>query len=158
VGVIGDVAGEVASMKGVVAAEASPPLRRHRHGRSDQRLDEPGRLIIQRIQSVAGVSRTLTCPCIHEMVSTTPLGAGRPGDREEESRRLVRLTEGVDVRMPERGDRLLSHRSGGRVRVRLPNELTDGECPQAKVELLGQGNLSGTWPRRGRTSRSRWCG
>jgi DNA-binding Lrp family transcriptional regulator len=28
-------------------------------------LDELGRLVIQRIQSVAGVSRTLTCPVLH---------------------------------------------------------------------------------------------
>jgi DNA-binding Lrp family transcriptional regulator len=29
-------------------------------------LDDLGKLVIQRIQSVAGVSRTLTCPVLHE--------------------------------------------------------------------------------------------
>jgi DNA-binding Lrp family transcriptional regulator len=66
VGVIGDVAGEIAGIKGVVAAEAVT-------GPSDviakaeaNSLDELGGLVIQRIQLVAGVSRTLTCPVLHE--------------------------------------------------------------------------------------------
>jgi hypothetical protein len=64
-GVIGDVAGEIAPIKG------------HGGGRGGHRpydliakaeatsLDELGRLVIQRIQSAKGVSRTLTCPVLH---------------------------------------------------------------------------------------------
>jgi DNA-binding Lrp family transcriptional regulator len=66
VGVIGDVAGDIASIKGVRSAEAvTGPYDVIARAEANS-LDELGRLVIQRIQSVAGVSRTLTCPVLHE--------------------------------------------------------------------------------------------
>ena len=66
VGVIGDVAGEIAGIKGVMAAEAvTGPYDVIAKAEANS-LDELGRLVIQRIQSVSGVSRTLTCPVLHE--------------------------------------------------------------------------------------------
>ncbi|MGH2737361.1 MAG: Lrp/AsnC ligand binding domain-containing protein [Actinomycetota bacterium] len=66
VGVIGDVAGEIAAIKGVLSAEAiTGPYDVIARAEAPS-LDDLGRLVIQRIQSVAGVSRTLTCPVLHE--------------------------------------------------------------------------------------------
>jgi DNA-binding Lrp family transcriptional regulator len=66
VGVIGDVAGEIAGIKGVLSADAvTGPYDVIARAEATS-LDELGRLVIQRIQSVAGVSRTLTCPVLHE--------------------------------------------------------------------------------------------
>jgi DNA-binding Lrp family transcriptional regulator len=66
VGVIGDVAGEIAAIKGVVSAEAiTGPYDVIARAEAPS-LDDLGKLVIQRIQSVAGVSRTLTCPVLHE--------------------------------------------------------------------------------------------
>jgi DNA-binding Lrp family transcriptional regulator len=66
VGVIGDVAGEIAAIKGVQSADAvTGPYDVIARAEATS-LDELGRLVIQRIQSVAGVSRTLTCPVLHE--------------------------------------------------------------------------------------------
>jgi DNA-binding Lrp family transcriptional regulator len=66
VGVSGDVAGEIASVKGVVAAEAvTGPYDVIARAEANS-LDELGSLVIQRIQSVEGVTRTLTCPVLHE--------------------------------------------------------------------------------------------
>jgi DNA-binding Lrp family transcriptional regulator len=66
VGVIGDVAGEIAGIKGVRAAEAvTGPYDVIARAEANS-LDELGKLVIQRIQSVAGVTRTLTCPVLHE--------------------------------------------------------------------------------------------
>jgi DNA-binding Lrp family transcriptional regulator len=66
VGVIGDVAGEIAAIKGVMSAEAiTGPYDVIARAEAPS-LDDLGRLVIQRIQSVAGVSRTLTCPVLHE--------------------------------------------------------------------------------------------
>lgn len=66
VGVIGDVAGEIASIKGVMEAEAvTGPYDVIARAEANS-LDELGRMVIQRIQSVAGVSRTLTCPVLHD--------------------------------------------------------------------------------------------
>ena len=66
VGVIGDVAGEIASIKGVVSADAvTGPYDVITRAEATS-LDELGRMVITKIQSVAGVSRTLTCPVLHE--------------------------------------------------------------------------------------------
>ena len=66
VGVIGDVAGEIAAIKGVMSAEAiTGPYDVIARAEAPS-LDDLGKLVIQRIQSVAGVSRTLTCPVLHE--------------------------------------------------------------------------------------------
>jgi DNA-binding Lrp family transcriptional regulator len=66
VGVTGDVAGEIASVKGVVSAEAvTGPYDVIARAEANS-LDELGGLVIQRIQSVEGVTRTLTCPVLHE--------------------------------------------------------------------------------------------
>jgi DNA-binding Lrp family transcriptional regulator len=66
VGVIGDVAGEIASIKGVVAAEAvTGPYDVIAKAEANS-LDQLGVLVIKQIQSVAGVTRTLTCPVLHE--------------------------------------------------------------------------------------------
>jgi DNA-binding Lrp family transcriptional regulator len=66
VGVIGDVAGEIAGLKGVLEAEAvTGPYDVIARAEANS-LDQLGKLVIQRIQSVAGVSRTLTCPVLHE--------------------------------------------------------------------------------------------
>ena len=66
VGVIGNVAGEIEAIKGVVAAEAvTGPYDVIAKAEANS-LDELGKLVIQKIQSVAGVSRTLTCPVLHE--------------------------------------------------------------------------------------------
>jgi hypothetical protein len=67
VGVSGDLAGEIAGIKGVIAAEAGHrTLRRHGQGRGNQPRRAAPETAIQRIQSVAGVSRTLPCPVLHE--------------------------------------------------------------------------------------------
>ena len=66
VGVIGDVAGEIAGIKGVMEANAvTGPYDVIARAEANS-LDELGKLVIQKIQTVAGVSRTLTCPVLHE--------------------------------------------------------------------------------------------
>jgi DNA-binding Lrp family transcriptional regulator len=66
VGVIGNVAGEIAEIKGVRAAEAvTGPYDVIARAEANS-LDELGQMVIRRIQSVAGVVRTLTCPVLHE--------------------------------------------------------------------------------------------
>jgi DNA-binding Lrp family transcriptional regulator len=64
VGVIGDVAGEVAAIKGVASADGvtGPYDVIARAEATD--LDELGKLVVRRIQEVPGVTRTLTCPVI----------------------------------------------------------------------------------------------
>ncbi len=66
VGVIGDVAGEIAAIKGVMEANAvTGPYDVIARAEANS-LDELGKLVIQKIQTVSGVSRTLTCPVLHE--------------------------------------------------------------------------------------------
>ena len=66
VGVIGDVAGEIAGIKGVMEANAvTGPYDVIARAEANS-LDELGKLVIQKIQTVSGVSRTLTCPVLHE--------------------------------------------------------------------------------------------
>ena len=64
VGEVGDVAGEVAAIKGVASADGvtGPYDVIARAEATD--LDELGRQVISRIQEVPGVTRTLTCPVI----------------------------------------------------------------------------------------------
>jgi DNA-binding Lrp family transcriptional regulator len=66
VGVIGDVAGDIAAIKGVLEADAvTGPY--DVIARADATsLDELGSMVIRSIQAVPGVSRTLTCPVLHE--------------------------------------------------------------------------------------------
>jgi DNA-binding Lrp family transcriptional regulator len=65
VGVAGQVAAEVAEAKGVKSAEGvtGPYDVIARAEAAD--LDELGKLVVGQIQSVAGVTRTLTCPVVH---------------------------------------------------------------------------------------------
>lgn len=62
----GNVVGEIAGIKGVRSAEAvTGPYDVIAKAEANS-LDELGKLVIQQIQSVAGVTRTLTCPVLHE--------------------------------------------------------------------------------------------
>jgi DNA-binding Lrp family transcriptional regulator len=65
VGASARVAAEVAGIKGVKSAEAvtGPYDVIARAEATD--LDELGKLVVGRIQAVAGVTRTLTCPVVH---------------------------------------------------------------------------------------------
>lgn len=65
VGVLGRVAAEVAGIKGVRSAEGvtGPYDVIARAEATD--LDELGKLVVGRIQTVPGVTRTLTCPMVH---------------------------------------------------------------------------------------------
>jgi DNA-binding Lrp family transcriptional regulator len=65
VGVAGQVAAEVAGSKGVKSADGvtGPYDVIARAEAAD--LDELGKLVVGEIQSVTGVTRTLTCPVVH---------------------------------------------------------------------------------------------
>ena len=65
VGASGRVAAEVAGIKGVTSADGvtGPYDVIARAEATD--LDELGKLVVGRIQAVAGVTRTLTCPVVH---------------------------------------------------------------------------------------------
>jgi DNA-binding Lrp family transcriptional regulator len=64
VGVIADVAGEVAAIKGVVSADGvTGPYDVIARAEAND-LDELGKLVIRQIQEVPGVTRTLTCPIL----------------------------------------------------------------------------------------------
>jgi DNA-binding Lrp family transcriptional regulator len=66
VGVGGDVVRDITGIKGVVAAEAvTGPYDVIAKAEANS-LDQLGVLVIKQIQSVAGVTRTLTCPVLHE--------------------------------------------------------------------------------------------
>ena len=60
-----DVSREVGGLRGIVSADAvSGPY--DVIAKADaQNLDELGKLVVAMIQSVPGVTRTLTCPVIH---------------------------------------------------------------------------------------------
>jgi DNA-binding Lrp family transcriptional regulator len=64
VGEVGVVVGELEGVKGVAPAEAvTGPY--DVIARADARtLDELGRLVVGRIQAIAGVTRTQTCPVV----------------------------------------------------------------------------------------------
>lgn len=65
VGRAADVAAAVAEIPGVKAADdvTGPYDVVVRAEASD--MDELGRLVVARIQSIAGIDRTLTCPVVH---------------------------------------------------------------------------------------------
>jgi DNA-binding Lrp family transcriptional regulator len=65
VGKAAQVAKEVASIKGVASAEdVTGPY--DVIVRAEARsVDELGKLVVARIQSVEGITRTLTCPVVH---------------------------------------------------------------------------------------------
>ena len=64
VGVIGDVAGDVAAIKGVASADGvTGPYDVIARAEAND-LDELGRMVVRQIQDVPGVTRTLTCPVI----------------------------------------------------------------------------------------------
>ena len=66
VGKAAEVAQAIADVKGVTLAEdVTGPYDVIARAEAPS-LDDLGKLVIQRIQSVAGVSRTLTCPVLHE--------------------------------------------------------------------------------------------
>ena len=64
VGKAAQVAGEVAKIPGVLTAEAvTGPYDAIVHARSED-VDSLGKLVVARIQSVEGITRTLTCPVV----------------------------------------------------------------------------------------------
>jgi DNA-binding Lrp family transcriptional regulator len=65
VGASGRVATEIAAIKGVTSAESvTGPYDVIARAEANS-LDELGKLVVGRIQAVAGVTRTLTCPVVH---------------------------------------------------------------------------------------------
>jgi hypothetical protein len=65
VGASGRAAAEVAATRGVMSAEAvTGPYDVIVRAEANS-LDELGKLVVGRIQAVAGVTRTLTCPVVH---------------------------------------------------------------------------------------------
>jgi DNA-binding Lrp family transcriptional regulator len=65
VGGPGRVAAEVAGIKGVTDAEGVTGPYDVIARAEATNLDELGKLVVGRIQAVAGVTRTLTCPVVH---------------------------------------------------------------------------------------------
>jgi DNA-binding Lrp family transcriptional regulator len=65
VGRSSDVAREVAGLRGIVSSEAVTGPYDIIAKADAGSLDELGRLVVAMIQSVPGVTRTLTCPVIH---------------------------------------------------------------------------------------------
>jgi DNA-binding Lrp family transcriptional regulator len=65
VGKSSDVAREVAGLRGIVSSEAVTGPYDIIAKADAPSLDELGRLVVAMIQSVPGVTRTLTCPVIH---------------------------------------------------------------------------------------------
>jgi DNA-binding Lrp family transcriptional regulator len=65
VGKAAQVAGEIAGLKGVTMAEdVTGPY--DVIVRSEARnVDELGKLVVAKVQSVPGITRTLTCPVVH---------------------------------------------------------------------------------------------
>lgn len=65
VGVVGPVAAEVSEIKGVASAEGLTGPYDVIARVEARNLDELGKLVVRRVQTVPGVIRTLTCPVIH---------------------------------------------------------------------------------------------
>jgi DNA-binding Lrp family transcriptional regulator len=65
VGKPGQVAEEVARLKGVVSAEGVTGPYDVVVRAQARTLDDLGRLVLTRIQDVEGVTRTITCPVVH---------------------------------------------------------------------------------------------
>ncbi len=65
VGKAAQVAGEIAGIKGVTMAEAVTGPYDVIVRAEARNVDELGKLVVARIQGVAGITRTLTCPVVH---------------------------------------------------------------------------------------------
>ena len=65
VGKAAEVAAEIAEVKGVTLAEdVTGPYDVIVRAEAES-VDELGRLVVARVQSVDGITRTLTCPVVH---------------------------------------------------------------------------------------------
>lgn len=65
VGKAADVAREIAAIPGVVAADdVTGPYDVIARAEASS-MDELGRMVVGRVQLVAGITRTLTCPVVH---------------------------------------------------------------------------------------------
>ncbi len=65
VGKAADVAGQIAQLPGVTSAEdVTGPYDVIVRAEASS-VDELGRLVVARLQVVAGITRTLTCPVVH---------------------------------------------------------------------------------------------
>jgi len=65
VGQAAQVAGSIADIPGVTSAEdVTGPYDVIVRAEADS-VDELGRLVVARVQGVAGITRTLTCPVVH---------------------------------------------------------------------------------------------
>jgi DNA-binding Lrp family transcriptional regulator len=65
VGKAADVAQQIAKIKGVTLAEdVTGPYDVIVRAESDN-VDDLGRLVVAKVQGVAGITRTLTCPVVH---------------------------------------------------------------------------------------------
>jgi len=65
VGKAADVAGEVRTIDGVVAADdVTGPYDVIARAESAS-MDDLGRMVVSRIQMIDGITRTLTCPVVH---------------------------------------------------------------------------------------------
>ena len=65
VGKAADVAREIAAIPGVVAADdVTGPYDVIARAEAPS-MDELGRMVVGRVQLVAGITRTLTCPVVH---------------------------------------------------------------------------------------------
>ncbi len=65
VGKAAQVAGEIAGIKGVTMAEDVTGPYDVIVRAEARNVDELGKLVVARIQGVAGITRTLTCPVVH---------------------------------------------------------------------------------------------
>ncbi len=65
VGKAADVAHEIADVKGVTLAEDVTGPYDVIVRAEARNVDELGKLVVARVQSIDGISRTLTCPVVH---------------------------------------------------------------------------------------------
>ena len=65
VGKAADVAAEISGIKGVIVAEDVTGPYDVIVRAEARNVDELGKLVVARIQAVAGITRTLTCPVVH---------------------------------------------------------------------------------------------
>lgn len=65
VGKAAQVAREIADIKGVTLAEDVTGPYDVIVRAEARNMDDLGRLVVSRVQSVAGITRTLTCPVVH---------------------------------------------------------------------------------------------
>jgi len=65
VGKAADVAKEIADLKGVTMAEDVTGPYDVIVRAEARNVDELGKLVVARVQNIAGITRTLTCPVVH---------------------------------------------------------------------------------------------